>query len=164
MPLQVLPQEALADLAAAIERCFGPGLQAVVVIRRPGGPRRSAALRLPQPPEVVRPVACRILDLARIPHALSGRTYMEDALCLLGAAYPRRPQMSKEIYPAIAARRETTVGGVDRALRYAVRTAADKDGAAAAAVLGDRAQQAPGAVLKRLLSLIETDLAQGAVP
>lgn len=164
MPLQVLPQEALGGLAAAIERCFGSGLQAVIVIRRPAGPRWSSALHLPQPEEIVRPVASRILDLARIPHALSGRGHLEEALCLLGAVYPKRPQMSKQIYPAIAARRGTTPDGVDRAIRYALRVAADKDRAAAAAVLGEAGRQSPAAVLFRLVALVESDLAQGAVP
>lgn len=162
-PLRIdtMEDDALGPLAAALEDRFGPGIVAVLVVRRPQGPRWSQPRSLPQPDSVVRPIAHRVLDLARIPHRLVGRGYMEDAVCLLAAGAPGRPTLAGGVYAAVAGRRGTTAAGVERGIRHAVEGALRADRAAAEAVLGCGVRCTNAAVLYRLLALVEQDLSQG---
>ena len=167
IPVRAMEIDTLGDLGAALERQFGSGLEAVLVVRRPDGRRWSSPCRLPQPEDVVRPVAARVLDLAHIPIHLAGRTYMEDALCALAMVHPSRPRMTKELYPAIERKHMAKSGSAERCIRTAVSMALRDYGPAAAAVLGTEAScntraHSNSRVLYRLLALIESDLTQGA--
>lgn len=167
IPIRAREIDTLGDLGAALERHFGPGVEAVLVIRRPTGPRWSGPCPLPQGEEVVRPVASRILDLAHIPPHLAGRTYMEDALCALAMVQPRHPSMTKELYPTIERRHNAKPGTAERCIRTAISMALRDYGPAAAAVLGTGLNTNAHAasnrrVLYTLLALIEADLTQGA--
>lgn len=153
--------DTLGDLGAALEAQFGPGIEALVVVRRPSGPRWSSPRPLPQPESVVRPVAARVLDLARVPHRMLGRGYLEDALCVLASAYPRRPRLVAEVYPAVAGLHGESGPRVERDIRYAIYAANRCGGETARAVIGERMTNAH--VLYRLLAMIQDDLIQGSV-
>ena len=135
-----------------------------MVIRRPNGPRWSGPRSLPQPDEVVRPVAARILALARVPALMVGRTYMEDTLCALALVYPNRPPLTTEIYPLVAARHGVTAGSVEAGIRHAIMSAIRDYGGAASSVLGSGKGRSNARAMYTLLALIQADLTQGAAP
>lgn len=158
----VLEFDTLGNLGAALAQHFGPGLEAVVVVRRRDNGARAP---FPAPDAVVRPVAERVCDLLGVPKGLYGRDYLVDALVALAVAYPKRPHLIKEVCPIIALRRGVPAAGVHNGLRRAIRAAIDRHPEHAAATLGPvLSKPTPWAVLLRLLDLVAADLGANAAP
>jgi hypothetical protein len=160
LPMTVHYVENLGELGAVLEDHLGPGVEAILVLRRKDATRLSRTRGLPQPEHVIRPVARRVLDMARVPGHLKGRALMEDALCMLAADYPARPPLHGDVYVRLGARHGIPVAAVERDIRHALAAALRAGGETAGAILGLQERGGNGRALYSLLALIQTDLGQ----